>query len=187
MAGWGEATHVNVSQASTRPQPRTCSMAALLRYVNIYFVGNELNFYSKLQVAYYDSYLQGSTTYSMLYVCMECPPGCDTCSDDTPCLAEYSWGFRLILLSVSLFCAISSIVTILLVINYRKIKVFKYSSPTFLSLTLIGCGIMYRFLIILFNHISVLPIKSFKSSIYELFQEVTLYFLSVKCLWSTLF
>ena len=27
---------------------------------------------------------------------------------------------------------------------HRKLKVFKYSSPTFLSLTLLGCCIMYR-------------------------------------------
>lgn len=105
---------------------------------------------SLVEVAYYDSYLQGSTTYSMLYVCLPCPPGCETCTDDTPCLAQYSWPVRLILLSVSLFCAISSIVTILLVINYRKIKVFQYSSPTFLSLTLIGCGIMYSEMFVIY-------------------------------------
>ena len=51
---------------------------------------------------------------------------------------------RLVLLSISLFCSISSVVTILLVLHYRRVKVFKYSSPTFLSLTLIGCAIMYR-------------------------------------------
>ena len=28
---------------------------------------------------------------------------------------------------------------------HRKLKVFKYSSPTFLSLTLLGCCIMYRY------------------------------------------
>ena len=53
--------------------------------------------------------------------------------------------FRLVLLAVSLFCSISSVVTILLVIHYRRVKVFKYSSPTFLSLTLVGCAIMYRY------------------------------------------
>ena len=52
---------------------------------------------------------------------------------------------RLVLLGVSLFCAISSLVTILLVIRYRKLKVFKFSSPTFLGLTLIGCCVMYRY------------------------------------------
>ena len=52
--------------------------------------------------------------------------------------------YRLVLLGVSLFCAASSLVTIPLLIHFRKLKVFKFSSPTFLSLTLIGCCVMYR-------------------------------------------
>lgn len=46
------------------------------------------------QVAYSDSLKASSTTYSTLYICLPCPPGCDTCSDDTPCLAEYNLAFR---------------------------------------------------------------------------------------------
>ena len=68
--------------------------------------------------------------------------------------------------SVSLFCLLSSLATILLVYKYRRIKVifklfvfnflnfsklsqvFKFSSPTFLCLTLLGCAVMYRYNII---------------------------------------
>ena len=55
---------------------------------------------------------------------------------------------RLVLLSISVFCTMSSLVTILLVYNYRKVKVFKYSSPTFLSITLMGCAVMYTEVVI---------------------------------------
>ena len=48
----------------------------------------------------------------------------------------------------------SSLVTILLVYNYRKVKVFKYSSPTFLSITLMGCAVMYTEVVNLIKFIS---------------------------------
>ena len=48
----------------------------------------------------------------------------------------------------------SSLVTILLVYNYRKVKVFKYSSPTFLSITLMGCAVMYTEVVNLLKFIS---------------------------------
>ena len=57
--------------------------------------------------------------------------------------STYFYSFRLVLLSISMFCTLSSLVTILLVYNYRRVKVFKYSSPTFLSITLLGCAVMY--------------------------------------------
>ena len=57
-----------------------------------------------------------------------------------------SWNlaiFRLVLLGISIFCAVGSLVIIFLVFKYRKVKVLKVSSPTFLGLTLIGCVVMY--------------------------------------------
>ena len=42
-----------------------------------------------------------------------------------------------------MFCTLSSLITIILVYSYRRVKVFKYSSPTFLCITLMGCAVMY--------------------------------------------
>ena len=58
---------------------------------------------SLVEVAYSDSFLPGSTTYSMLYVCLPCPPGCLSCSDSTPCMAQFSWPLRSQSLTVWLF------------------------------------------------------------------------------------
>ena len=32
--------------------------------------------------------------YDKLYVCGKCREGCETCVDDSPCLAPYNWTFR---------------------------------------------------------------------------------------------
>ena len=49
---------------------------------------------SLVEVAYSDSFLPGSTTYSLLYICLPCPPGCLSCEDNTPCMAQFSWPLR---------------------------------------------------------------------------------------------
>ena len=49
---------------------------------------------SLVEVAYSDTFATGSTSYSLLYVCLQCPPGCTSCEDDTPCMAEFNWPFR---------------------------------------------------------------------------------------------
>jgi hypothetical protein len=41
-----------------------------------------------------DAQRDGSETYSLLYECRACAPGCHTCKDDRPCLAQYNWNFR---------------------------------------------------------------------------------------------
>ena len=45
-------------------------------------------------VAYEARERQNDTAYNQLYVCGKCQPGCETCIDDTPCLASYNWTFR---------------------------------------------------------------------------------------------
>ena len=49
---------------------------------------------SLVEVAYSDTFVTGSTSYSLLYVRLQCPPGCTSCEDDTPCMAEFNWPFR---------------------------------------------------------------------------------------------
>lgn len=47
------------------------------------------------------------------------------------------------LLTVSVLCAAMSLALIGYVYRYRKVKVFRVASPPFLTITLIGCAIMY--------------------------------------------
>jgi len=105
---------------------------------------------SLVEVAFSDHFSQGSSTYSQLYICIPCSSGCNSCEDSSPCIAEYNWGFRLVLLSISMFCIISSLITIFLVYKYRRLKVFKLSSPTFLSITLMGCAVMYTEMVVIY-------------------------------------
>jgi len=41
-----------------------------------------------------DSLRDGSETYTMLYECKKCSLGCTTCTDNSPCRAEFNWVFR---------------------------------------------------------------------------------------------
>ena len=47
-----------------------------------------------LPVAYENKVLRKEEAYDKLYVCGKCQEGCETCVDDTPCLATYNWTFR---------------------------------------------------------------------------------------------
>ncbi|KMQ89182.1 putative g-protein coupled receptor [Lasius niger] len=47
------------------------------------------------------------------------------------------------LLAVSIFCAFGTIVLVAYMYQHRKLKVFKVASPIFLSITLLGCALMY--------------------------------------------
>ncbi|XP_023347925.1 probable G-protein coupled receptor CG31760 [Eurytemora carolleeae] len=98
---------------------------------------------SLVEVAYMDSLRDGSETYTMLYECKKCSLDCTTCTDNSPCRAEFNWVFRSVLLVISVFCMVVSLVMIILVFCFRHMKVFKYSSPTFLCITLVGCAIMF--------------------------------------------
>lgn len=84
-----------------------------------------------------------SDSYKKEYRCLRCAPGCARCKGPEPCLATYNWPFRITLLAVSIFCAFGTIVLIMYVYKHRKLKVFKVASPIFLSITLLGCSLMY--------------------------------------------
>ena len=45
-------------------------------------------------VAYETKLRQNDEAYDQLYVCGKCQEGCETCHDDSPCLASYNWTFR---------------------------------------------------------------------------------------------
>ncbi|XP_034186218.1 putative G-protein coupled receptor CG31760 isoform X3 [Osmia lignaria lignaria] len=84
-----------------------------------------------------------SDSYVTEFRCMRCAPGCSKCKGPEPCLATYNWPFRITLLSFSIFCVFGTIVLVAYMYQHRKLKVFKVASPIFLSITLLGCAIMY--------------------------------------------
>ncbi|KAL6439270.1 hypothetical protein ACFW04_003865 [Cataglyphis niger] len=84
-----------------------------------------------------------SDFYEKAFRCLRCAPGCARCKGPEPCLATYNWPFRITLLAVSIFCAFGTIVLVAYMYQHRKLKVFKVASPIFLSITLLGCALMY--------------------------------------------
>ncbi|XP_011633889.1 probable G-protein coupled receptor CG31760 isoform X2 [Pogonomyrmex barbatus] len=84
-----------------------------------------------------------SDSYEEQFRCLRCAPGCARCKGPEPCLATYNWPFRISLLAVSIFCAFGTIVLVAYMYQHRKLKVFKVASPIFLSITLLGCALMY--------------------------------------------
>lgn len=111
-----------------------------------------------------------SDSYEKVFLCLRCAPGCAKCKGPEPCLATYNWPFRysqatrifrsrrisnhdvisivcyllrISLLAVSIFCAFGTIVLVAYMYQHRKLKVFKVASPIFLSITLLGCALMY--------------------------------------------
>lgn len=84
-----------------------------------------------------------SDSYERVFRCLRCAPGCARCKGPEPCLATYNWPFRITLLAVSIFCAFGTIVLVAYMYQHRKLKVFKVASPIFLSITLLGCALMY--------------------------------------------
>ena len=167
MVGWEVAILVSVRTDSTLPQQKMNSMAAWWRFVdssdlwypNIFYINTQAINIFRLPTLTRICRVRPLTTCctcvcrvhpAVTRVLMKHHAWPNIIGPSGQIQRENLWKIvqifqcRLILLGISVFCAISSPVLIILVINYRKMKVFKYSSPTFLSLTLIGCGIMYR-------------------------------------------
>lgn len=84
-----------------------------------------------------------SDSYAKVFRCLPCAPGCAKCKGPEPCLATYNWPFRITLLSYSIFCVFGTLFLVAYMYQHRKLKVFKVASPIFLSITLLGCAIMY--------------------------------------------
>lgn len=96
-----------------------------------------------MEVAYQEYRDNISTYYDDVFRCTACAPGCTHCVGSAPCLATYNWAFRMSLLTISVLCAVFTLILACYMYRHRKIKVFKVASPIFLTITLVGCAIMY--------------------------------------------
>ncbi|XP_015591851.1 probable G-protein coupled receptor CG31760 isoform X2 [Cephus cinctus] len=96
-----------------------------------------------VEAAWKEMQVNKSDLYQRVFRCLRCAPGCARCKGPEPCLATYNWPFRIALLAFSVFCAFSTVVLVAYMYQHRKLKVFKVASPIFLSITLLGCAIMY--------------------------------------------
>lgn len=61
--------------------------------------------------------------YDMAFECMPCAPGCDTCTDPSPCVLTLNWLQRSILLGVSGLIMCFILVLLWFTIQYREVKV----------------------------------------------------------------
>lgn len=99
---------------------------------------------SIMETAYEEYQSNVSRLYVDRLVCYQCAPGCeDGCTGPEPCLATYNWPFRVALLTFSVICAFFTAGLAFYMFQHRKVKVFKVASPIFLTITLLGCAIMY--------------------------------------------
>lgn len=96
-----------------------------------------------MEVAYKEYHDNISFYYRDLYRCNRCAEGCISCTSSAPCLASYNWPFRASLLTISIICAFCTLTLACYLYHHRKVKVFKVASPIFLTITLLGCAIMY--------------------------------------------
>ncbi|XP_028166441.1 probable G-protein coupled receptor CG31760 [Ostrinia furnacalis] len=98
---------------------------------------------SLVEVAYQEFEENGVENWSEPYECLKCQPGCESCKGPEPCLATYNWPFRISLLVISVSCAVMTVCLTIYTRHHRRVKVFRVASPVFLSITLLGCAIMY--------------------------------------------
>lgn len=96
-----------------------------------------------MEVAYQEYRDNISTYYVDDFRCFRCAEGCAHCTSSAPCLASYNWIFRISILIISVLCAGFTIFMACYMYRHRKVKVFKVASPIFLTITLLGCAIMY--------------------------------------------
>lgn len=96
-----------------------------------------------MEVAYLEYRDNQSSFYGNVFRCQACAPGCAHCTSPAPCLATYNWAFRMSLLIISVLCAFFTLLLTCYMYRHRKVKVFKVASPIFLTITLLGCAIMY--------------------------------------------
>lgn len=96
-----------------------------------------------MEVAYQEYRDNISSYYKDVFQCTACAPGCLECTSPRPCLATYNWAFRMTLLTTSVLCAVFTLSLACYMYRHRKVKVFKVASPIFLTITLLGCAIMY--------------------------------------------
>eukprot|EP00794_Sanderia_malayensis_P012065 gene12065-13308_t len=84
------------------------------------------------------------------FTCLKCREGCVTCVDDSPCIFEYDMQLRWIICGLTIFCIVIVFAFFIFVLRCKELKVIKSASPIFLMLTLLGAGLMYTEVLILF-------------------------------------
>ncbi|GAV02854.1 hypothetical protein RvY_13368 [Ramazzottius varieornatus] len=82
--------------------------------------------------------MNGSAEYFNYYDCLPCPEGCETCTDSTPCLADWNWVIRSVLLAVVVMMLVCVHFIALLVTKHQKRTIIKSASPMFLLIICLG-------------------------------------------------
>ncbi|XP_076449182.1 putative G-protein coupled receptor CG31760 [Babylonia areolata] len=86
--------------------------------------------------------------YDAAFECLQCAPGCEHCTDPSPCVLTLNWLQRSILLGVSGLIVCFILVLLWFTIHYREVKVMKAASPVLMRVVLLGAFFLYCPLIV---------------------------------------
>ncbi|BFZ12928.1 hypothetical protein BsWGS_15967 [Bradybaena similaris] len=81
--------------------------------------------------------------YDQNFECLSCAPGCDSCTDPSPCMLALNWVLRSILLAVSGLIMSFLLILIWFTVHYRDVKVLKAASPVLMRVVLFGAFFLY--------------------------------------------
>ncbi|XP_076262714.1 metabotropic glycine receptor-like isoform X2 [Rhynchophorus ferrugineus] len=83
-----------------------------------------------------------------MFECLACPEGCDSCTDDRPCVVSLNWVMRTSILALS--CIIACCLPIILFFTWKwqHIKVVRAASPVLLRVVALGAFFMYGTMIV---------------------------------------
>ncbi|OQV19086.1 putative G-protein coupled receptor [Hypsibius exemplaris] len=88
--------------------------------------------------AYADWIQHGSRDYLASYDCNACPEGCETCVDATPCMAEWDWALRSILLIIVVLILVSAVFLLLFIHRHRRHPVLHEAGVLYLQIVCVG-------------------------------------------------
>ncbi|XP_050314019.1 probable G-protein coupled receptor 158 isoform X2 [Anthonomus grandis grandis] len=83
-----------------------------------------------------------------MFECLQCPEGCDSCTDDRPCVVSLNWMMRTSILALSCIIACCLPVILFFTWKWQHIKVVRAASPVLLRVVALGAFFMYGTMIV---------------------------------------
>ncbi|KAH1022916.1 hypothetical protein HUJ04_012229 [Dendroctonus ponderosae] len=83
-----------------------------------------------------------------MFECAACPEGCDSCTDDRPCVVSLNWVMRSSILALSCIIAFCLPMILFFTWKWQNIKVVRAASPVLLRVIALGAFFMYGTMIV---------------------------------------
>uniref|UniRef100_T1JDG3 G-protein coupled receptors family 3 profile domain-containing protein n=1 Tax=Strigamia maritima TaxID=126957 RepID=T1JDG3_STRMM len=119
-----------------------------------YYPGKENGFFSGVELEEeYEKLLQREDNlYDGLgmFECFPCADGCDTCSDDRPCVASINWVMRSAILALNGLVIGALPAVAIFTCKYREVKVVKAASPLLLQMIIVGAAFLYSTIVVMY-------------------------------------